>query len=290
MKIVTHDDRFHADDVCAMATLIIALGDQITEVVRTRDEQIIQSADIVFDVGNVYDPTSNRFDHHQVEGAGTRENGVPYASFGLVWKKWGEHICGSQVVADMVDQKIVQPIDAHDNGYAFVEYLYDDVREYSINSICASFGATWKEQDRYDEAFMEVVHVLEKIIRREIKNAQDKAEAIPLVEAMYERAQDKRIVVLDEYYPWSDTLQKYTEILYVISPNKQKTIWRINATQDSLFVNRKDLPQEWAGLRDADLVRVSGVEGAIFCHRKLFMAAATTKESALLLAKKAIES
>ena len=80
--------------------------EKITEVIRTRDESIITQADIVFDVGNIYDPEHGRFDHHQTEGAGTRENGVPYASFGLVWKKYGTQICGSQEIADSIDKKI----------------------------------------------------------------------------------------------------------------------------------------------------------------------------------------
>ena len=85
MKIVTHNDRFHADDVCTMAILRIYFGEKITEVIRTRNEQIIQSADIVFDVGHIYNPDTNRFDHHQTEGAGKRDNGIPYAACGLVW-------------------------------------------------------------------------------------------------------------------------------------------------------------------------------------------------------------
>jgi len=290
MKLITHNDRFHADDVCAMATLRILFGDKIKEVIRTRDEDIISTGDIVFDVGNVYDSETNRFDHHQVEGAGTRENGIPYAAFGLVWKKWGEEICGSQYVADLIDKKMVQTVDASDNGFALYGYTMPDVKEYVLDTICGAFGSTWKEEDNYDTAFFEVVAIVEKILRREIKIAQDKYEVVPLVESAYAQAEDKRVVVLDEYYPWHDVLQKYEDILFVISPNKEKRIWRINAVQQEKFVNRKDLPSAWAGLRDEEFKKVSGVEGALFCHRKLFLAGANTKESAVLLAKKAIEA
>lgn len=290
MKIVTHDDRFHADDVFALATLRLYFGDSITEVVRTRDECIIKTADIVFDVGNIYDEQKNRFDHHQKEGAGTRKNGVPYASFGLVWKKWGKELCGSEEVAQLVDSKLVQSIDAGDNGYAFFTYTQDDIEVYSFNTLVGSFGSTWKEEDSYDDSFFEVVTIAEKILKREIKIAQDKIEAIPFVEDAYNTSEDKRIIVMDEYYPWHSTLSKYSEILFVISPNKDKTKWRINAVQEENFVNKKDLPQAWAGLRDTELEKVSGVEGAVFCHRNLFMAASLTKESALKLAKLAIEA
>ena len=290
MKVVTHNDRFHADDVFAMATLNIFFGDKIGEVIRTRDEAQIQSADIVFDVGGIYDPNAHRFDHHQKEGAGVRENGVPYASFGLVWNKWGEAICGSIEAAQVVDKKLVQIIDAGDNGFSFFEYTIEDIEMYAINTMVASFGSTWKEEDNFDEAFFEIVAIAQKILQKEIKIAQDKIEAIPFVVEAYEKSEDKRLVILEEYYPWVSVLSNHEEVLFVISPNKEKNSWRINTVQDGEFVNRKDLPTEWAGLKGQELEKVSGVEGAVFCHRNLFMAAASTKESAIKLAKKALES
>ncbi len=290
MKIVTHNDRFHADDVCAMATLRIVFGDNITEVIRTRDLKIIETADIVFDVGHIYDPEKNRFDHHQTEGAGVRENGIPYASFGLVWKKFGKEICGSQEVVDLIDKKIVQMIDASDNGHLLYTYTKSDVREYVIDTICHSFGSTWKEEDNYDEVFFEVVDMMEKILRREIKIAQDKIEAIPYIEKTYRDSENKNIIIFDEYYPWGDTLKKYEDIYFVVSPTKGKTQWRISCIQDVQLQNKKSLPQSWAGLRDLELEKVTGVVGAQFCHRNLFMAAASSKESAIKLAKIALES
>jgi uncharacterized UPF0160 family protein len=289
MKVVTHNDRFHADDVCAMAVLRIKFGKENLEVIRTRDETLISQADLVFDVGNIYDESKNRFDHHQTEGAGQRDNGIPYAAFGLVWKKWGREICGSQEVADLIDKKLIQMVDASDNGFALYEYTQEDVREYVLDTICGTFGATWKEEDNFDEVFEEVVDMIEKILRREIKIAQDKCEVFPLVQKTYQESQDKRLLVLDAYYPWHDALKNADELLFVISPNKDKKIWRINAIQEAKFKNKKDLPQAWAGLRDQDLVKASGVEGAIFCHRTRFMAAANSKESAVQLAQKALE-
>jgi uncharacterized UPF0160 family protein len=287
MKLVTHDDRFHADDVFTMATFRILLGDKITAVVRTRDEAIIQTADIVFDVGNVYDPETNRFDHHQTEGAGTRENGVPYASFGIVWKKYGAEICGSQQVANFVDEKLILPIDASDNGFKLYDYHIEGVREYVMDAICGSFGATWKEEDNFDTAFFEVVDLAEKILRREIVVARHKADAIPLVEKAYDTAEDKRIIIMDGPYPWKSVLEKHDDVLFAVSPSKDGTQWRVNAMQSAVFVNRKDFPKEWAGLRDEELASVSGVPDAKFCHRKLFLAVARSREGAISLAKMA---
>ena len=82
MKIITHSGSFQADDIFAVAILLLAVGE--SEVVRTRDKDQIALADYVVDVGMIYDPAQNRFDHHQPGGAGERPNGIPHASSGLV--------------------------------------------------------------------------------------------------------------------------------------------------------------------------------------------------------------
>ena len=54
------------------------------------------------------------------------------------------------------------------------------------------------------------------------------------------------------------------------------------------FNNRKNFPQDWAGLRDEELQKVTQVSDAIFCHRGLFLAVAKSKEGAIALAEKAL--
>ena len=82
--IVTHSGRFHADDLFATAIMLEYLDGE-AEVIRSVDPKVIEKADYVLDIGRVYDPSKNRFDHHQGT-AGARSNGISYASAGLVWK------------------------------------------------------------------------------------------------------------------------------------------------------------------------------------------------------------
>ena len=112
--LVTHNGAFHADDLFATAILFILYNGK-AKIIRSRDLEIIKSADIVYDVGGEYDG-HRLFDHHQKGGAGARPNGIPYSSFGLIWRAYGEKICGDKEVAEFIDEKIVQPIDAVDNG------------------------------------------------------------------------------------------------------------------------------------------------------------------------------
>lgn len=118
VTLTTHNGGFHADDVFACATLELILEKEGRPfaVSRSRDPELMAQSDIVFDVGGVYDPAHERFDHHQEGGAGKREDGIPYAAFGLVWKKYGEQLCGSEAVARRIEKHIVEPIDAFDNG------------------------------------------------------------------------------------------------------------------------------------------------------------------------------
>ena len=68
--VATHNGSFHTDDVFAVASLSLAFSNEGLQVVRTRDQEVIKSADIVVDVGRIHDVDKNRFDHHQEGGAG----------------------------------------------------------------------------------------------------------------------------------------------------------------------------------------------------------------------------
>ena len=87
-------------------------------------------------------------------------------------------------------------------------------------------------------------------------------------------------------------MSHYPEPLYVVSPDSQgNNYWKIKAVRedpDASFKNRKDLPESWAGKRDKELAEVTGVSDAIFCHNKLFIAVAGSKEGALKLARIAV--
>ena len=96
--LVTHNGSFQSDDIFAAAAISILLekAGEPYEIIRTRDPEIIKTGDYVFDVGGIHDEATNRFDHHQIGGAGKRENGLEYSSFGLVWKKFGKKKAGRE--------------------------------------------------------------------------------------------------------------------------------------------------------------------------------------------------
>lgn len=84
--IGTHNKFFHSDDVVACAMLCLLHEKRKIEIVRTRDEQILQECNICVDIGG------GAFDHHMPDFNKVRENKIPYASAGLVWKRFAIQI------------------------------------------------------------------------------------------------------------------------------------------------------------------------------------------------------
>jgi len=289
LKLVTHNGSFHADDIFAAATLVLFLEkeNKSFEIIRTREEEVIKKGDFVFDVGLVYDSEKNRFDHHQIGGAGKREEtGIEYASFGLVWKKYGAIVCNSEDVANFLDRKIVQPIDAGDNGMDLIE-LKNTIRPYFLQSFLKLFIPSWKNVDEESlfVGFLEAVNFAKSLLRKEIDLALDYKEGEMKVKQAYEKAEDKRVVILDQKYPWVDVATTFPETLFVVFPRINDNTWGAEGVFVGLpsFEKRKNFPESWAGLRDVDLEKETGVEGAVFCHRGRFMVVAKTKEAVLEL-------
>ena len=185
--IITHSGSFHADDVFACASLSILLEkkQQPFKIIRTRNEKIIKTGDFIIDVGGKYNPVKNLFDHHQKEGASKRKNGIPYASFGLVWKKYGPEISNNKIVAQKIDRILIQPIDAGDNGTAYYKPLCGNILPYEFHSIFGAYSPSWKENTDLDKLFLKMVMLAKDIIKREIKKNTDSIEMEKIIENIF---------------------------------------------------------------------------------------------------------
>jgi len=288
MKIITHNGSFQADDIFAVAILLLAVGE--SEVVRTRDKDQIALADYVVDVGMVYDPTQNHFDHHQPGGAGERPNGIPYASCGLVWKEFGEKLSGGKEEADLIDANLMQPLDAHDNGIAIADYRFKGVRTYSIVDFFYSFLPSLHEsEENLYKVFMELVTMAKALLVREIGRARGMIRGEAKVREAYDTSIDKKILLLSEELPWKRILSEKSDVMFVVY-HRNDGRWSARAVPDVGYISRKPFPVAWAGKTDEDLQKITGVQNAVFCHRGLFMALAESKEGAIKLAKLALDA
>jgi len=283
--IVTHNGNFHADDVFSVAALK-SIFSSFT-LIRTRDLEIIAKADIVIDVGGEYDAETGRFDHHQRGGAGERENGIPYSSFGLIWQKYGLDICqGNQDVANALDAGLVSSIDAIDCGH--VKGVPEGI---SLSQTISMFNPTWQEDSHFDSCFDEAVNFASRVLTRFIAAANGGISAKTIVANAIDNAQDPRVIVLEKYTPWKTTVHAISnKALYMIYPSGTGQ-WRIQTVpiEPGSFEDRKPLPKEWAGLSDAALQDKTGIDDAMFCHNGLFIAGAETFEGTMKMAAIALQ-
>ena len=285
ITIATHNGNFHADDVFSIAALKNVFP--AFNLIRTRDLDVIGKADVVIDVGGIYDPETGRFDHHQRGGAGERENGIPFSSFGLVWQKYGLEICGgNQDIANSVDSGLVSTIDAIDCGY--VKGVSEGI---SLSQTISMFNPTWQEDSHFDSSFDEAVEFAGRILTRFIASATGGISAKVIVAKAIEDAEDPRVIVLEQYTPWKRTVHALSEeALYVVYPSNSGD-WRIQTVpvEPGSFEDRKSLPKAWAGLSNEEFQAVTNLDDAMFCHNGLFIAGAASFESAMKMAAMALQ-
>jgi len=287
-KVVTHNGSFHTDDVFAVATLQLVLGKDSFEIIRTRDKEIIEQGDIVVDVGGIYDPAKSRFDHHQV-GAPVRDNGMPYAAFGLVWKTYGEQLTHSKEVFEIIDRRLVIPIDANDNGVSLYSLNNSEYSPVTIQDLMGLLKPVWGSEEDIDTVFRTAVDLATRILERSIMHATASVAESQLATQLYESALDKEVLVSDRPLS-SHYFIDYPEVFFVVYPDDNNN-WVASAVRkghDS-FETKVRFPEEWGGWRDAELANISGIDGAVFCHRAGFLFVASTQAGVLEAVNKVLQ-
>jgi uncharacterized UPF0160 family protein len=288
---VTHNGIFHADDVFAAA--VIKMIDRKAVFHRTRNLGEVGHADIVFDVGGVYDPATGKFDHHQRGGAGARPNGIKYAAFGLVWHKFGPGLVGEEV-AQMVDARLVQVVDAGDNGQEISTPAIDGVHPYGVSKVISSFNPSWHESKCVTgDTFQQAVDFALSILVRTITMCEGEILARDRVRAAITgaKAMGTRVIILNIFCPWQQVAIEESDALFVLYPAETGDTWMVQCIPPAMgsFEKRKPLPAAWAGLRGSALADVTGVGDAVFCHPGCFICGAETLNGALRLAELALE-
>lgn len=258
-KGFTHAGKFHADDVFSTA-LLQYLNPEYT---YTRGYQIPEDFD-----GIVYDIGWGEFDHHQAD-APVRDNGVPYAAFGLLWKKFGASVVGESEAKKM-DAMFIQPLDLSDNTG----------KANDICQIIESFNPVWDSEEQEDEAFAGAVEFAYKILKHKFEVVLAEKRGEKMVKEALEKAEDK-IVILEKRAPWKPVLSP-TDIEYVVYPSQRGgyAVQAVPVTADSLELKRP-FPEQWRGKTAEELAQLSGVSGLRFVHKSGFLLTADTLEEAI---------
>ena len=266
----THSGKFHADDVFSSA-LLLYLNLEIRII---RGNKVPEDFDgIVFDIGR------GRYDHHQKDSR-IRENGIPYAAFGLLWEELGAEILGEEL-AQKFDESFVQPLDNNDNTGEKNE----------LATLIGNFNPTWDAQGGNDEAFFQAVSVAGMILENKFERYLGNERADKRVEEILEEHQkailsgekskeEARILILPEFVPCQKRLSE-TDIAFVIFPSNRGG-YCIQPQKKEYSLNYKcSFPVEWLGLENEELVAATGLSSAGFCHKGGFLMTTGTLEDAV---------
>lgn len=311
-KIGTHSGSFHCDEVMACYLLRTTKEFTNSPITRTRDKNILATLDIIVDVGDEFDPSRNRFDHHQKsfnDVFGGRFNSIRMSSAGLIWKYFGkeviENITGisdpeiNTVIHDKMYGDLFQALDAVDNGIS--QYNSDAPERYRENTTLparvAWLNPSWKDENPdYDACFYRALDLVGKEFRDMLDYVvHDWLPARVLVEKFLLSARDihesGKIMLLGQFCPWKDhlytleSLYNTEKVIYVLYVDSAKT-WKIQAAgvPGQAFTSRLALPEAWRGKRGEELCKISGIEGVEFVHATGFIGGGSTYECVLKMA------
>lgn len=267
----THGGVFHADDVFATALLQILNPDIRIERGFAIPEEFH---------GIVYDIGGGKYDHHQKDRR-VRENGIPYAAFGLLWKQFGGMLLSAEDV-QIFDAEFVQMIDLTDNTGEKNE----------LSRTISDYLPTWQEAEKQmEDCFLEAVGFAKGILERRFRQIRTAREAYNNVYRQADLCKEG-ILFLEKFMPWKDALQEHpNEILYVIFRSPRGG-YNVQAVPDRADKNalRHPFPFSWRGQTAEKLAKMTGIKDLEFCHMSGFLCAAQSLEGAYSAARRAMQS
>lgn len=277
-SVAIHDGVFHADDILCVALInVIAKKNNLVEVIRTRDNDLIEKADIACDIG------FGDFDHHQ-EAKEFYENGIMYAACGKVARALAadpEITDFGQEELDMLLVKALYAIQAFDNGQDGVpNYSNPFTFVGSFNTLNSNGGVYSPAQD---EAFDECLGMAEIVLSNILAQIKEEISDRNIVKDAIAN-KENRIAVFSKYCRgWQNVLVDYNnshiddEIVVVVFPGRgsQWNIQVVPKTKDPFN------HEAWASVPGV----VKDIPGFVFRHTGAFMAVFETKEAALKAAE-----
>lgn len=297
LELVTHDGKFHADELLSSVILKDLYPDAV--IIRSRDPATIAPGPrkIVYDVGQIFDPEQMCFDHHQI-GAPKRIDGVPYSSFGMIWehfgRTWLKDVAGVpeddvERAHQGIDRGFVCEVDSLDNGIA----IENGNSALGLTRILESFSPDFDNMCEASEmnAFTEAMGTARTVFAHYARNVAARIRSAKIVTEILEKHDGGPVLVLPYGMPWEGPMRKMKadHILFALI-NRQDS-WSISTVRikPGAFENRLDLPEAWAGLTGDALVDACGIPDAQFVHKARFFAVAGSYEGALAMVNKALE-
>ncbi|KAE9603339.1 hypothetical protein Lal_00008301 [Lupinus albus] len=321
-RVGTHNGSFHCDE--ALGCFMIRLTHKFSnaEIIRTRDPKVLEGLDAVLDVGGVYDPSRDRYDHHQKGFGEVFGHGfsTKLSSAGLVYKHFGKEIIANQLRVNeehpdvhhiflAVYRSFMEAIDAIDNGIN--QYDTDQSPKYVNNTHLSSrvgrLNLDWTDLDqspeKENESFQRAMALAGSEFLDSVRfhvGSWLPARSIVKETLLARQTVDPsgEVLVLNKFCPWKlhlfeleGELKIDPPIKYVLYEDERSKQWRVQAVSVSpdRFESRKALPSQWRGLRDDELSNEAGIPGCVFVHMSGFIGGNQNFDGALAMAKAALK-
>ena len=261
--IMVHGSIFHADDVCC-----VALAKIINPWIKV--ERVLKVPEDTPEITIICDIGGGKFDHHQEEQE-YRENGVPYASFGKMWREYGELLLPDESSRRKFDEMFVQPVDSADNG------ITPNLLSATIHDMNPSFTEDGSPEAR-DRRFNKAVEFMIPLIQRKIKLIKDAEDARKEVQEAVDISGTCGYVILDKFLPWQDVIVPTYKLLVIFPSNRVGYNIQAVPVEKGSFETRLNLN---TGVTD----EVKAQYGVSFIHPSGFLAATDTLDGAIKFAE-----
>lgn len=321
MIIATHDGSFHADETLACAILSYVYDKP--QIIRSRDPKLLETADLIIDVSGIND--HKHFDHHSNEFNLKRDNGINYATAGLMWLKFGitylkkivsDHFTVEQhfeindaiyqAAFERIDREVMYMVDLNDNGqlnsyirdickprtpeqYELMEQLNEFYQcAPDIPYLVAMQNLPNISGAEQNKAFLNTVKFLRQIMINIAINAINTEMGIAKVLEIYDGGE---LLIMHEKLPWTQAVlahfDTFSPCQLAIYPDRKRG-WRIQAlpySKAERFRNKLLAPKSWRGLDAQDLDEATGLKDTIFVHRSGFTGGALEFDTIMQMAQ-----
>ena len=283
---------------------------QITvHLIRSRDKNLLSVSDILVDVGEIYDPSNHRYDHHQEDcnEVFSDDYTIPLSSIGMVWKHFGAEILSMYISShddfnkvtnweDHIDKlhsivykQSIQEIDGHDNGISPIDGGKRNYCTYmSFSAIISSINTsdtnnTDAQMRAFDKAVRLFGNIFEIKLEEIIRKYLDFIINYDIVKKYIDEVSDNR-----EYLIITDNLPTIYKCLNILDPTSRFKFVIFKNTDEITIKTRKkkgDMFRSIIPLVSEEYAKkiLSEPSDLIFIHKKLFIAKTKTIEAAIEL-------
>ena len=185
------------------------------------------------------------------------------------------------------------PIDARDNGIRITLVNQFGVIDHRTSNAIYNFNNTSQEDTSLSiKQFEKALGFAKEIIQREIAWSKSMIEGERETEKAIKDQNEPQILILDKNLEWQEAVSKFKNIKFVVYKHRNNKDWCVQSGRDDIenYIDRANLPLEWAGLRNDELEKISGIKGAVFVTNAGWYGSARTKNAALEMAERALHN